>query len=186
MSIKKCSFYLQNADLLVCSDHKPLQENFTGHTDNDKYNIRGLDTAAIPRRVKVQHIKGIANILADLVSRLKAVGIYHDSDDHQQQFSTPFEPLPPVESVTHTSLEVNEVVIMPDVNRFMQAYDTWDDSPTVLTGDDIKLSLKNASPTDIPQLEENLMPLPELTPDEVMTLKETDVFFQEYSAIHRL
>ena len=69
---------------------------FTGHTDNDKCNIWGLEAAVIPRRVKVQHIKGIANILAESVSRLKAVGIYHDIDsyDYQQEFNTCFEPLP--------------------------------------------------------------------------------------------
>ena len=74
---------------------------FTGH--NDKCNIWGLKPADIPRRVKVKHIKGIANILADLVSRLKVVGLYHDIDlnDHQQEFSTPFEPLPHVEPVMH-------------------------------------------------------------------------------------
>ena len=126
MSIKKCSFYLQNTNLLVPSDHKLLLKNFTGHTDNDKCNIWGLGTAAIPRRVKVQHIKGIANIHADSVSKLKAVGIYHDTNSkhHQQEFSTPFEPLPPVEPVSHIPLEVNEVVITPDIERLMQAYDT--------------------------------------------------------------
>ena len=79
-SIKKCSFYLQNADLLVCSDHKPLLKFFTGHTDNDKCNTWGLEAEAIPRRVIAQYIKGIANVLADSVSRLRAVGIYHDLD----------------------------------------------------------------------------------------------------------
>ena len=38
-SIKKCSIYLQNADLLVQSDHKLLLKDFTGHADNDKCNI---------------------------------------------------------------------------------------------------------------------------------------------------
>ena len=51
---------------------------------------------------------------------------------------------------------MNEAVITPDIERFMQAYDTLHDPPTAQTGDDVKLSLKNASPTDIPQLEENL------------------------------
>ena len=74
-----------------------------GHTDNDKCYTLGLKAAAISRRVKIQHIKGIANILVNSVSRLKAVGLYHDIDlkDHQQEFSTPFEPLPPVKPVTH-------------------------------------------------------------------------------------
>ena len=46
---------------------------------------------AICRCVKVQHIKGIANVLADSVSRLRAVGLYHNLDpkDHQQEFSSP-------------------------------------------------------------------------------------------------
>ena len=34
MSIKKSSFYLRNSDLLVHSDHKPLQKIFAGSTDN--------------------------------------------------------------------------------------------------------------------------------------------------------
>ena len=90
---------------------KTTTKSFSGHTDIDKWNILGLQASAIPRRVTVQHIKGIANILADLVSRLKAVGLYHDIDssDCQQEFSKPFEPLPPVEPVTHTPIEVNEV-----------------------------------------------------------------------------
>ena len=32
MSIKKCSFYLWNSDLLVCSDHIPILKIFTGNT----------------------------------------------------------------------------------------------------------------------------------------------------------
>ena len=84
----------KNTDLLVHLHHKPLLKIFTGHTDNEKCNTWGLDGTAIPRCVKVQHIQGIANILDDSVSRPRAIGLYHDSDskDHQQEFSSPFEP----------------------------------------------------------------------------------------------
>ena len=63
------------------------------------------------RHVKVQHIKGIASVLADSVSRLRAVGFYHDlnSKDHQQEYSSPIEPLPAVEQVTHIPIQVNEI-----------------------------------------------------------------------------
>ena len=61
MPIKKYSFYLQNADLLVCSDHKPPLKIFTGHTDNYKCNTWGLEATTIPSRVKVKHINRIAN-----------------------------------------------------------------------------------------------------------------------------
>ena len=137
MSITKCSFYLQNANLLVYSCHKLLLKIFTGHTDNDKYNMWGLEATTILRRVKVQHIKGIANVLADSVSRLRAVGLYHDPDfkDHQQEFSGPFEPLPPVEPVTHVSLDVNEVFIAPNVEKLAQNYDASHDLPTTQTNE---------------------------------------------------
>ena len=92
MAIKKCSFYLQNADLLVHSDHKPLLKIFTG-------------------------------------------GLYHDLDfkDHQQEFSAPFEPMPPVEPVIHMPLEVNEIFIAPNIEKLMQNYDALHDFPTAQT-----------------------------------------------------
>ena len=119
MSIKTCSFYLQNADLLVCSHHKPLLKIFSGDTNNKKCNTWCIEAAAIPRHVKDQSVKGIANVLADSVSTLRAVGLYHDlnSKDHQQELSSPFEPLPPVEKVTHMAIELNEIFIAPDIEN---------------------------------------------------------------------
>ena len=78
MLIKTCSFYLQNSHLLVWLYHKPLLIIFTGHIDNDKCNTWSLEATTISRCVKAQHIKGIANVLADSVSRLRAVSLYHD------------------------------------------------------------------------------------------------------------
>ena len=121
MLIKKISFYLQNADMLVHSGHKPLLKIFTGHMDNDKCKTWGLEDTAIPRHVKVQHIKGVAKVLVDCVSRLRAVGLYHDLvfKDHTQEYSAPFKPLPPFEQMTRTPLDVNEVFIKPNVEKCM-------------------------------------------------------------------
>ena len=128
--------------------------------------------------LRSQHIKGIANVLADLVYRLKAVGLYHDidSNNHQEEFSTPFEPLPHIEPVTLTPLEVNEAFTTPDIDRLMQTYDTLHDSPAAQTGDNVKLSLENVSPADIQQLEENLMSLLELIPEKVINYKRVMCF----------
>ena len=106
------------------------------------------------------------------------MGIYHDvdSEDHQQEFSTPFETLHHVEPVTHTPLEVNEIFIMPEIKRLTQNYDTSHDLPKEQTGDSDQLSLENASPEGIPQLKENLMLLLELTLDKVVKLQENDLF----------
>ena len=144
-------FQLQNADLLVCSDHKPLFKIFAGPTDNDKCNICGIEATTVPRYVKVQHFKEIASVLADSLSRLRAVGLYHDLDfnDHQQEFSALFELLPPVEPATHTPLEVNEIFIASNIEKLTQNYDAIYNLPTAET-DEPKLSLENISPTDIP------------------------------------
>ena len=57
MSIKKCSFYLQNSDLLVCSDHELLLKIFTGNTNNEKCTTWGLKATTIPRHVKVHTLR---------------------------------------------------------------------------------------------------------------------------------
>ena len=103
---------------------------------------------------------------------LKNLGLYHALDfmDHQQEFSAPFKPLPSVEPVTHMPLEVNEIFIAPNIEKLMQNYDALNDLPTAQT-DEAKLSLENTSPTDISQLEQNLMSLSELTPDKVTMLQ---------------
>ena len=172
---KEMFILLTKCQTTLHSDHKPVLTFFIGHTDNDKFNIYGLKAAAIPRIVKVQHIKGIANVFADPVSSLKAVGLYHDisSIDHQQEFSTSFEPLPPVEPVTHTPIEVHEVFITPDIEGLAQMYDTLHDSPTAQTSDDVIMSLENPSPTDILQLG---MSLPEVTPEKGIKIPKNDAF----------
>ena len=64
---------------------------------------------------QIQHIKGIGTILADSVSRLNAVGLYHDLNflDSKKEHGTPFQPLPPVDQSTHTPIEVQENLFIP-------------------------------------------------------------------------
>ena len=81
----------------------------------------------IPRHVTVQHIKGIASVPDDSVSRLRIVGLHHDldSEDHQQEFSLPFEPLPPLEQTTHMPIQVNEIFVAPDIEKLVTHYITY-------------------------------------------------------------
>ena len=88
-----------------------IPQNF--HRIHQQWQIQHmeLEATAIPRHVKVQHIKGTVCVPANSVSRFRAVGLYHDlnANDHQQEFSAPFKPSLSVEPMTHTPLEVNEV-----------------------------------------------------------------------------
>ena len=71
---------------------------------------------------------------------------------------------------------MNEASVTSDIERLAQAYDILHNSAIAQTGIDIKLSLETASPADIPQLEENLASLPELTPEKMIKLQKSDVF----------
>ena len=107
----------------------------------------GPKVTAIPRHVKVQHIKEIASVHADSVPRLRAVGLYHDLDFKvcQQEFSALFEPLPPVEQGTHMPIEVNEIFIAPNIEKLVQNYNELHDLSTAQT-DKAELSLKMHHP----------------------------------------
>ena len=50
--------------------------------------------------------------------------------------------------------------------------------------DKAELSLENASPTDIPPLEHNLMSLQEFNPDKVIKLQKDSIFANTYYNIH--
>ena len=110
--------------------------------------------------------KTFGTILANVEKTINTHGWVYCSNerikDHKREFSTPFEPLPLVEPVTCMPLEVNEVFIAPIIEKVMQTYNPLHDLPTGQTNDDFKMSLENALPTDIPQLEPNLMSLLEL------------------------
>ena len=71
---------------------------------------------------------------------------------------------------------MNEVFIAPDIERLAQTYYTLHDSPTAQTNDDVKVLLENVLPADIPQWEQNLMSLPELTSEKVIKLQKNDTF----------
>ena len=84
----------------------------------------GLKTTTIPRHVKVQHIKGIPNILADSVSMLKAVDLYHDLDfnDNPRGLRHLLNPYR-VKKATHTLAEIHEIFIKPDIEDLTQNYE---------------------------------------------------------------
>ena len=119
----------------------------------------------------------MAIVLADSVSRLRTVGPYHDLDlkDQQQEFSASFEPLPPIEPMNHTPLEVKEVFITLHIEYLRQNYEALHNLYSTWT-DKAKLPLENASPADIPNLELNLMSVSELTRNKLIKLQKSNTF----------
>ena len=68
MSVKKLSFYLTDATVLLKSDHLPLRKFLQKNTLNNKVNNWAMELEAF--NIKFQHVSGKANILADTLSRL--------------------------------------------------------------------------------------------------------------------
>ena len=68
MSIKKLDYYLQDADIVLRSDHLPLKKFLEKKTLNAKVNNWAVEIP--PYKIKFEYIKGIKNTLADTMSHL--------------------------------------------------------------------------------------------------------------------
>ena len=68
MSVKKLSFYLTDADVLLKSDHLPLKKSLQKNTLNNKVNNWAMELEAF--NIRFKHVSSKANILADMLSCL--------------------------------------------------------------------------------------------------------------------
>ena len=68
MSVKKLSFYLTDADVLLKSDHLPLKKFLQKNTLNNKVNNWAMELEAF--NIRFKHVSSKANILADMLSHL--------------------------------------------------------------------------------------------------------------------
>ena len=70
-SIKKLSYYLEDAEIILRSDHLPLKKFLQKNTLNTKVNNWAVETS--PYKIQFEYIKGIKNTLADTMSRLMQI-----------------------------------------------------------------------------------------------------------------
>ena len=66
--MRKLTHYLEDADILLRSDHLPLKKFLEKNTLNSKVNNWAVEIS--PFRIKFEYIKGIKNTLADTMTRL--------------------------------------------------------------------------------------------------------------------
>ena len=109
MSVKKLSFYLTDAQILLRSDHKPLEKFLLKNTLNSKVNNWAMELEAF--NIQFDYIKGSNNILADTLSRLIAIDPEMPTTLEEQGYEfgyAIFEEFPKVKTKTY---EVNEVIV---------------------------------------------------------------------------
>ena len=112
MSIKKLSFYLTDAHILLRSDHKPLEKFLLKNTLNSKVNNWTMELEAF--NIQFDYIKGSSNILADTLSHLIAIDPDTPTTPEEPGYEfgyAIFEEFPKVQTKTY---EINEVIVGTD------------------------------------------------------------------------
>ena len=109
MPIKKLTYYLEDADVTLRSDHLPLKKFLAKNTLNSKVNNWAIEIS--PFQITFEYIKGIKNTLADTMNRLIEI------DSQVQQELEPegyefgyyvFDNLPDIE-VSDIELTINSI-----------------------------------------------------------------------------
>ena len=98
MSIKKLTYYLEDADITLRSGQLPLKKFLAKNTLNSKVNNWAIEIS--PFRITFEYIKGIKNTLADTMSRLIDIDlqIQPEPEPEGYEFSYyTFDPLPTLE-----------------------------------------------------------------------------------------
>ena len=118
MSVKKLSFYLTDADVLLKSDHLPLKKFLQKNTLNNKVNNWAMELEAF--NIRVEHVSDKANILADTLSHLVDIDpdARLDPENARWEFGYYiFESFPKLSSediVQICEILSGEIVIRPD------------------------------------------------------------------------
>ena len=121
MSIKKLTYYLEDADVTLRSDHLPLRKFLAKNTLNSKVNNWAIKIS--PFCITFKYIKGMKNTLADTMSRLINIDlqVHQESEPEGYEFRYyTFDTLPllevsNVETSANTTLHVDDTKSSNDV-----------------------------------------------------------------------
>ena len=109
MSVKKLSFYLTDARILLRSDHKPLEKFLQKNTLNSKVNNRAMELEAF--NIQFDYIKGSSNVLADTLSHLIAIDPDTPLTPEGQGYEFGYAIFEEFHEVKTNTYEVNEVIV---------------------------------------------------------------------------
>ena len=115
MSIKKLSFYLTDAQILLRSDHKPLEKFLLKNTLNSKVNNWAMELEAF--NIQFDYIKG-SNILADTLSRLISIDPDTPTTPEEPGYEFGYAIFEEFPKVTTKTYEVNEVIVGTNTEIF--------------------------------------------------------------------
>ena len=106
MSIKKLTYYLEDAEITLRSDHLPLKRFLQRNTLNTKVNNWAVEIS--PFKITFEYIKGIKNTLADTMSRLVALDPDNQLVNEPEGFEYGYYAFNNIDPIK-TQVEVNEM-----------------------------------------------------------------------------
>ena len=106
MSIKKLTYYLEDAEITLRSDHLPLKRFLQRNTLNTKVNNWAVEIS--PFKITIEFIKGIKNTLADTMSRLIALDPDNQLVDEPEGFEYGYYAFDNIDQIK-TQVEINEM-----------------------------------------------------------------------------
>ena len=129
MSIKKLTYYLEDAEITLRSDHLPLKRFLQRNTLKKKVNNWAVEI--FPFKITFEYIKGIKNTLADTMSRLIALDPDNQLVDKPEGFEYGCYAFDNIDLIK-TQVEINEIT-----NK------TGIETPVNLPGEQITLLIEN-------------------------------------------
>ena len=106
MSIKKPTYYLEDAEITLRSDHLPLKRFLQRNTLNTKVNNWAVEIT--PFKITFEYIKGIKNTLVDTMSRLIVLDPYNQLVDEPEGFEYGYYAFNNI-NLIETQIEINEM-----------------------------------------------------------------------------
>ena len=116
MSVKKLLFNLTDVQILLRSDHKPLEKFLLKNTLNSKVNNWAMELEAF--NIQFDYIKGSSNILADTLSHLIAIDPDTPTTPEKPGYEFGYAIFEEFLKVKTKTYEVNEVIVGTDKEIF--------------------------------------------------------------------
>ena len=136
MSIKKLTYYLEDADVTLRSDHLPLKKFLAKNTLNSKVNNWAIEIS--PFQITFEYIKGIKNTLADIMSQLIDIDPQIQSEPEPEGYEFSYYTFNLLPTLEVTNVETTQKTSLETWDRDASDEDLW----KLLIGNDILSTLQ--------------------------------------------
>ena len=123
MSIKKLTYYLEDADVTLRSDHLPLKKFLAKNTLNSKVNNWAIEIS--PFQITFKYIKGIKNTLVDTMSRLIDIDLQIQPEPEPVGYEISYYTFNSLPTLEVTNVEATQEESLETKDKDVSDNDLW-------------------------------------------------------------